>query len=207
MRRLSDAIDESCVSTDATRRSTPPRTGRGRYSMTTAPSGRPSASERRHEDVPGARQERREQRVADRVEPADRQEVLARPREGDDRVRFGRGRRGVVDADRGEDDDAALGGSQDDASLDVKPGGEAVEDDLRLLDRIGHVVELRAQLDERLEVGPALAELALVHRREDRRREREQPERRDVEDRHPVELDRPRRAGRRPAGTRAAAWA
>ena len=82
----------------------------------------------------------------------------------------------------------------------VEPRGEAVEDDLRLLDRIGHVVELRAQLDERLEVGPALAELALVHRREDRRREREQPERRDVEDRHPVELDRPPGQRRRPPG-------
>ena len=65
---------------------------------------------------------------------------------------------------------------------------------------IGDVVELGAELDERLEVGPALAELALVHRREGRRREGEQPERRDVEDGHPVELDRRARAGRRPAG-------
>ena len=79
--------------------------------------------------------------------------------------------------------------AEDDAALEAEALGEAVEEDLRLVDRVGDVVEPGADVDERLKVGPAVAELALVHRREDRRRQGEQPERGDVEDRHPVELD------------------
>ena len=79
------------------------------------------------------------------------------------------------------------------AALEPEPRGQPVEHHARLEDRVGHVVEARADVDQRLEIGAALAQLALVHRREDRRRQREQPERGHVEDRHPIEVDRPAR--------------
>ena len=80
--------------------------------------------------------------------------------------------------------------ADDDAALEAEPVGQPVEDDRATGGPDRHVVEPRADVDERLEVGAALAKLALVHGREDRRRQGEQPERRHVEDGHPVELDR-----------------
>ena len=57
------------------------------------------------------------------------------------------------------------------------------------MDGVGHLVEPGADVDQRLEVGPPLAKLALVEGRERGRRQREQPEGGHVEDRHRLELD------------------
>ena len=89
----------------------------------------------------------------------------------------------------GQNDQVAVGGADHHAPLEPEPGGEPVENDPRLEHRIGDVVEPRSDVDERLQVGAALAQLALVHRREDGGRQGEEPERGDVEDRHPVEVD------------------
>ena len=118
------------------------------------------------------------------------QQLAALPGPADDRV----GLAGAVDHSAAPRDArttrSALGGADDEPALEAEARGQPVEHDARLEDRVGDVVEARADVDERLQVGAALAQLALVHGREDRRRQGEEPERGDVEDRHAVEVDR-----------------
>ena len=83
----------------------------------------------------------------------------------------------------------ALGCTEDEAAHETEPLDQAVEDDPRLDDGIARLVEASADVDHRLKIGPALAELALVDRREDRRGKREQPERRHAQEGHAFELD------------------
>ena len=127
-------------------------------------------------------------------------EVAPLPRLRDDRVRGAGRRRRFGDPAGCKDDDVAIDRAEDGATLEPEPRGQPVEHDACLEDRVGHVVESRADVDERLEIRAALAQLALVHRGEDRRRQREQPERGHVEDRHPIEVDRQRPGSRPPAG-------
>ena len=80
MRRFSAAIAHELAEDVGDAALDAARTGRGRCSRTTAPSARPSASIGDDEQVPGAGQERGQERVALRVEALDRQQVLAPPR-------------------------------------------------------------------------------------------------------------------------------
>ena len=131
-----------------------------------------------------------EDRVERGLELAHREDLPALPGPGDDGVRAEGDGRHVVDADGGQDDHLVVGRADDDAALEAEALGEPVEDGDRLADRIGHVVEPGADIDDRLEVGTTVAKLPLVHGREHRRRQGEQPERHDVEQGHPLELDR-----------------
>ncbi len=83
-----------------------------------------------------------------------------------------------VDAVRGEDHDAAVGLAEQHAALEAEPTDQRLQDDVRLLDRVGDGIEPGTDIDERLEIGSAQAQLALVEGREDRGRDGEQPERR-----------------------------
>ena len=162
-----------------------------RCSTTMAPTGPAVGDHRRDEEVAGVRAcgaASNGSRVG--VEALHRQQLATLPGALDDPV--GRPRWSVGGSARpvdGEDDDSPVGCAEHDATGEAEPRDQAVEDDRapggpgRRRRRAG------ADVDHRLEVGAALAKLALVHRGEDRCREREQPERGDVEDRHPVELD------------------
>ena len=156
---------------------------------TTAPRARPSATmgATSRRSTPGMAAARTGLRM--RIEAADGEQLLALPGRLDDGVgRHGRGRhRGR--AARGEDDHLVIGRGDDEAARKAEVVGQALEDDLRLADRIGHLVESGADVDQRLEVGPPLAKLALVQGRERGRRQGEQPEGGHVEDRHRLELD------------------
>ena len=99
-----------------------------------------------------------------------------------------------------------VGHAEHEAARERVAVDEPVEHDPGLPDRVALVVEAGAHRDQRLEVDPALAQLALVHRAEQRGREREQPERGQVDDRQRVRRTA-RPAGRRPAGSRPAACA
>ena len=155
---------------------------------------------RRHDHVPRARKRRIEERIAVRIEPLDGQHLVSIPRSTDDPVRVRRGRRDVLGLVGGEGDHLAVGGPDDDAALELEPLDEASQDEPRLLQRVARIVEPPADLDHRLEVRAPLAELALIERGEGRGRDRKQPERGDVEDRHAVEFDGAARRGPRSAG-------
>ena len=144
---------------------------------------------RRHEDVPGVRQERSKERVARRVEALDWQDVAALQA----RVTIESGSLDVVGASavpwvartttRPSDSPSRRARSKPKRPRGprgrARPGGSAS----------ATVVELRADVDEGLQVGSPKAQLALVQRREDRGRDGEQPEGGDVEHRHPIERD------------------
>ena len=101
---------------------------------------------------------------------------------------------------------AAVARTEDDAAPEPEPHDDAVEDDPCLAHRVDDGVQLRAELDERLHVRAPQPELALVQRGERAGGKREQPEARDVEHRHPLELDA--LAGiTSTGGTSRAAWA
>ena len=115
-----------------------------------APTGRPSATIGDDEQVAGVRQERRTGAGCARVEPLDRQELAALPGVRDDRVGGGRAVGAFGDAARGKDDAGCPSDcTEDEAALEAEPRGEAVEDDPGLVDRVGDVVEPRADVDER----------------------------------------------------------
>ena len=130
-----------------------------------------------------------EERIERRVERADRDRVAARQDARDDRVGHRGGGRRMRDAAGGQDDDPVVDRAEDEAACEPEAVDEPIEHEVRLADRVRHVIEARADVDQRLQVGPALSELSLVHRREDRRGEGEQPERDQVEDRHLLEFD------------------
>ena len=189
LRRFSAAIAQVWPRTASTRRSTP-RIAADGCSTTMAPTARPSAiiGATRTLRAPGMTSAR----IGSSAGSSWRTARISRRSQARATMASGpeRDRRHVVDAERGEDDHLVVGCADDDAALEAEALGEPVEHRDRLADRIGHVVEAGADIDDRLEVGAAVAKLALVHGREHRCRQGEQPERHDVEERHPLELDR-----------------
>ena len=185
LRRFSAAIAHDWPSTDVTRRSTP-KTLRDRCSTTMAPDRparrRPSARRAGCARPAGRRAGtgRAPGRAADRRAVCRRSQAVLTIASGR------RWRVGTSSTPRaGEDDHPVVGRAQDDAAGEAEPLGEPVQDDAATGGPDRPTSSSRgADVDERLEVGPALAQLALVHGREDRCRQREQPERGDVEDRH-----------------------
>ena len=117
---------------------------------------RPAIGDHRRDDqVPRARKRRGEERIDDRIEPLDGEDLVSVPRPADDPVRFGRGRRDVVGLVGGEGDHLAVRGPDDDAALELESLDQAGKDDPRLLERVARVVEPSADLDHRLEVATA----------------------------------------------------
>ena len=155
------------------------RSARDGCSTTIAPTGRPSAIIGATSRFARVGHHRGEERVERRLEAADGEDLASLPGAARRSSRAPRRRSATaIDATRGEDDHPVVRRAEDDAALEPEPVDEAVEHDPRLAHRVAHVVEPGADVDQRLEVRAALAQLALVHRREDRRGEREQPERR-----------------------------
>ena len=141
------------------------------------------------EDVAGVRQGVRQHRVRGGIQPAECQGLAPLPGEPDDVVRVGGKGRDDRRAVGREDDRPAVARADDDTAPEAEAIDDAVEDDPRLADRIGDIVQLGAQLHEGLEVGPAEAELALVEGREGGRCQGEEPERRHVQHGHALELE------------------
>ena len=138
---------------------------------------RPAIGDHRgDQQVSGAGQRGRQEWVALGTQLLHRQDVVALPGPGDDPVGFRGRRRNLVRFMRRQRDHPTLGRAEDDATLEVESVDETGQDDPRLFEGIGDIVETTADLDHRLEVGPALTEFALVQRREGRCRDGEQPE-------------------------------
>ena len=144
---------------------------------------------RRDEHIPRIRHQPGQQRIARRIESLDRQGGASFPRPADDPVSVGRRGRGFGRAVRREDDDPAIRLPEQDAAFEAEATDHSLQDDVGLLDGVGDGIELRTDIDQRLEVGATKTQLAFVEGREDGGGDGEQPERGDVEDRHPVEFD------------------
>ena len=153
------------------------------------PDGPAVRDHRRDEEVPRAGHDVGQDRIERGLELAYGEDLAAVPGAGHDRVGSRRHRGHLVAADRGEDDHLVFGRAQDDAAGEPETLGEPLEDGGGLADRIRHVIEPGADVDDGLQIGSAMAELALVHRGEDRCRQREQQERHHVEERHALEFD------------------
>ena len=80
-----------------------------------------------------------------------------------------------------EHDEALVADAEHEAAGEAVAVDEAVEDDRRLADRVTLVREPGAHRDQGLEVGAALAQLALGESEEQRGREREDPQRRHAD--------------------------
>ena len=187
LRRFSAATAENWPSTEATRRSTP-KMLRDRCSTTMAPTGRPSATMGDTSRLRASGRVAHEQRVELGVEALDREQAAPFPGRPDDRV--GGCRAVPLLAPReARTIRFAFRRAENQAARDAEPRSQAIEHDPRLVHRIGHLVQAGADVHQRLQVGPPLAQLTLVHGREDRGRQREQPERGHVQHRHAVELD------------------
>ena len=157
-----------------TRRSTP-RIFPDGCSTTIAPIGPAVRDHRRDEEVPRAGHDVGQDRVERGLQLANGEDLASVPGAGHDRVGSRPSRSGTSSMPiGGEDDHLVVGRTEDDAAREPEALGEPFEDRGGLADRIGHVVEPGADVDDGLQVGAAVAELALIHRGEDRCRQREQ---------------------------------
>ena len=180
MRRFTAAVAATWAATRL-RRASRPGSWPYRRSRTITPTGRPSASI-------GAMTIRRapfrSAASAGSVARSSRCAVTGSPvcpGPLDDRVDRELRSRLHLDAAGGEHDEARVAAAEDEPAGERVAGGEAVEDRARLAGRVALVIEQGADPDHGLEVGPALAEVALVQRPERPHDQREHPQRREAQ--------------------------